>query len=301
VTPAHDVVTARVARRPVQVGVSLSALVASTEVLARYAADERMRVEVVHVAAAGRSASFLRLTAYNVTGWWEYHDVPAQTDSKEPQSAVVDLGEFANALQFAREHSDEPEVLVHMAGDLTIGNVLLLDQPGTDPVLPYDRQRIEQIDLSAADRSGLDVETQVGRVFVPPRLVSFLKKRNYRTSELLMVEGTPCLAAGIGSPSDETTATIVSPLGDADAPIGDDVAERRNAGSEVEQLVAALSPETTPEQLEQILQTGVGYARRRAAAHPSLPPSVVHDLLDVGTETIRAAAASNPGISEEAC
>ncbi len=210
-------------RRPVQVRVPLAALTGSLGVLARYAADERVRIEVVHVAASGRPAAFLRLTAYNVAGWWEYHDIPARADSKEPNAALVGLGELTNALDLAQPEGDESEVVLQLAGDLTIGNVLLHDQPGLDPVLPYHRERIEHVDLGAADRSGLHVETQIGRVFIPPRLISFLRTRNYCSSEILLVEESPCLAAQIGGPAEGTSATIVTRLGEHDA-------ERRDHG-----------------------------------------------------------------------
>ena len=285
-----------------KVRASLAALVASTEVLARSAADERLRIEVVHVAAGGRADSFLRLTAYNMSGWWEYHDVPVQTNSKTPQSAVVDLGELANALQHERLQSGDAEVEIEMDGDLTIGTTLLLDHPDLDPILPYHREGIEHVDLGAADRSGLSVETQIGRVSISPRLVSFLRSRNYRSSEILSVEGEPCLAAQIAGPTEGTAATIVTRLREAGAPLDEDAEERRNAaGTEVAQLVRALSPDTTGEELEQILHDGVGYARRRAAAHPALPPAVIHGLINDGTEAIRAAAASNPSADETSC
>ncbi len=299
---SQESMAGQVRRRPLKVRASLAALAASTEVLARYAADERVRIETVHVAAGGRADSFLRLTAYNLSGWWEYHDVPAQSDAKTPQSAEVDLGELANALQLERQQAGDTEIVVEMDGDLTIGNTLLLARPESDPVLPYHRERIEHVDLSAADRSGLSVETQIGRVSIPPRLVSFLRTRNYRSSEILSVEGEPCLAAQIAGPTDGTAATIITRLGAEGATLDESAEERRtSAGTEVTQLVRALSPDTTGEELEQILHAGVGYARRRAAAHPALPPAVIHGLINDGTEAIRAAAASNPSADETSC
>jgi hypothetical protein len=287
--------------RPVNVAVPRAALKASTQMLARSAADQRVRIEVVHVAAHERSASCLRLTVWSVGGWWEYHDVPAEADCFEPCSAVLDLGELIQGLEFVQQHDGGAEAHLHLDGDVTIGNVLLLDRPSSEPVLSYDRKRVERVDLDAADRAGLVLETQLGRLFIPPRLVSLLQTRNAFRTELVTVADQPCLSAQIRGPSTGTEATIVAQLSEDGTEDGVVAEERRSAaGSEVAQLIRSLSATTTPDELEQILKVGVGYARRRAAAHPALPVGTIHNLIQEGTEAIRAAAASNRSVSTDA-
>ncbi|HEX5585734.1 MAG TPA: hypothetical protein VFZ17_00360 [Acidimicrobiia bacterium] len=288
---------------PVRVVAQLSTLDSSARALARTAADQRVRVEVVHRAVPGSAlGSFVRLTVHDVNGCWEYHDVPAQADSLAPRAAVLDLAETLEALGALRQY-EGADVAVHLSigDDVTIGNTLILARDDRDPELSFDRKRIERIDLHAAGRDGLTLETQLGRIDVPPRLISLLRSRQASGVELVTIDGAPCVSALVAAPTPVVSATIIARLPDAADESSELTRQRRvRAGDEIAHLVSALSADTSADELERILSVGVGYTRRLAAAHPRLPGALVDELVTDGTDTMRAAAASNPNIGADA-
>ncbi len=288
--------------RPATLIVSIAPLIACVQQLGSGNADRPVRIELSPLASKKHGSAHLRLTTYDPSGWWECHELAATTDPHVSASAVVDMGELREALGVLSRFGSESEAYMVFDGDVTIGNNLLIaHDPATIPVLSDERVRVESIDLNDADRAGLALETQAGRLFVPPALMTQLKRRQTTTAELVTIDGMPCLVAPVHAASDTSSATLVGQLqelGEHDVP---EVPERRNTrGEAVAHLVSALSAATTAEELERILKVGVGYVRRKAAAHPALPPTVIEDLLREGTEAMRAAAAANPSISDGA-
>ena len=180
---------------PVNVIASWSALAACVQQLARDTAKVSLRMELVP-AAAQSSGSFLRLTAYDAAGWWEYYDVAASADSDLTVSAVVEIRELREALQALNRFASGDMARIVLEGDVTIDNYLLLARdPNEVPTLSGDRKPVERVDLHDADASGLIIESQVGRLFVPRDLVGCLKRRSSSFVDLILVAGLPCLAA----------------------------------------------------------------------------------------------------------
>ena len=287
-------------RRPVNVVVPFAALRASVEVLTRGAADQRVRVEIARAPACQDSLFALRLTVHSIGGWWECHDLPARIDSFEPQSVLIELGGLNDAIELVQPGEGPEEVALCLDGDVTLGNVLLLGSGTDEPVLTHDRKLVERVQLDDLERAGAILETQLGRFTVSARLVSFLRRRHAESADLVVVDGRPSLWVTVPGPSPGIATSIVTAL-DRDGESTVDVKDRRRArGSEVTDLVVAMSPSTTGEQLREILDSGVPYARRRAAAHPALSRDDLRQLVRDGTEAMRAAAAANPSLDRDA-
>ncbi len=291
-----------IATRPVNVTVSLREVGACALQLTR-TAGQVVRIAVVHSVSQGIRESALRLTTSDTVGWWEYEDVPAVTDNDAKASAVVDLAELRDALDAHDRFVGGSDAPIRIEHNVVIGNHLILARDATDlPGLSDDRKIIERVDLRATDRRGLILETQVGRLLLPLDLVAQFRARQIAVADLVLVNGLPCLSAevtGSGATGPRHFLARLQEFDEFDVPV---VSERRGpTGSEVSQLISALSPTTTPEELERILKVGVGYTRRRAAAHPALRQELILDLVREGTEAIRAAAASNTSLGSEAC
>ena len=299
--PSQPVGVNGAATKAVNVMASLAAVTACVEELARGAAKQSLRMELAKAGPQSNGGSYLRLTAYDSAGWWEYHDVEVTADSDEAAPTVVDISELRDALGTLSRFVGSSTAQIVLDGNVTIGNHLLMARDADEvPTLSDDRKAIERVDLQRADDSGLMIESQIGRLFVPRDLLGCLKRRQASAIELVTVDGLPCLSAQLSGTSD-TPGMIVArlqELGEDDVPA---VTERRNTNENaVTQLVSALSTATTPEELSRILKVGVGYVRRRAAAHPALAKDTILDLIREGTEAMRAAAASNVSIGKVA-
>ena len=294
--PVADVAAA------VTVTARVSSLEACTQLLARGAAQRSLRLELVRVGSSLEGDARLRMTTFDPAGWWESHDVVVTADSPHAPSAVVDVNELKQALADHARFDSRSDASMIFDGDVAIGNHLLLTRAWNEvPQLSVDRTPVERIELHDADGAGMVVESQAGRLFLPPQLVACLRRRRASTFDLVTIDGFPYLSAEISS-APEGAATIVAQLhqlGEGDVP---EVTERRSTpGTEVAQLISALSAETSPEELARILKVGVGYVRRRAAAHPALSKQLIYDLVRDGTEAMRAAAASNVSIGTRGC
>ena len=269
-------------------------MTASLTHLARSAADGWVRVEVVHSSESGQATSALRLTVCDASGWWEYHLLPGIASALARPSVVVDLAELLQAVELDRHAGDLLEIEV--AGNVTVGAVLVLGRTSPIPGLAGERRKIERVQLGRANGDGLVLDSQIGRLVVPSRLASFLRSRRAEDVDLVTIDGRPCLSAQMPSQTSGYSATIVAPLSD-DEGAGEPADERRAAAaSPISELVGALSSTSSPDELASIVANGVGYARRRAAAHPSLPAGLIAEMLREGTEAMRSAAASNPSI-----
>jgi hypothetical protein len=291
---------AAVSAEPVSVTAPAATLEASLQLLARGAAECTVRIEVIPGSMIG--SGYFRMTTFDPRGWWECHDVAVHTDSRlAAPPAVVDAHELQAALADLRRFSSDPAATMVIDGNVTIANHLLLSRGWDEvPPLPGNPVVVERLELANPNGAGVVFETLLGRVFVPPALVGHLRRRQASTFDLVAVDGVPYLSASMRSSN--ATAMIVArlqELGDDDTPT---FTERRaTTGDEVAQLVRALSADTPPEELARILKVGVGYVRRRAAAHPALPKELIHELVTDGTEAMRAAAASNPSIGTRGC
>ena len=273
---------------------SRAEMTASLTHLARSAADGWVRVEVVHSSESGQATSALRLTVCDASGWWEYHLLPGIASALARPSVVVDLAELLQAVELDRHAGDLLEIEV--AGNVTVGAVLVLGRTSPIPGLSGERRKIERVQLGRANGDGLVLDSQIGRLVVPSRLASFLRSRRAEDVDLVTIDGRPCLSAQIPSQTSGYSATIVAPLSDDEG--ADEPADERRAAaaSPISELVGALSSTSSPDELASIVANGVGYARRRAAAHPSLPAGLIAEMLREGTEAMRSAAASNPSI-----
>ncbi len=286
---------------PVTVVAPLSGLTGLVEELAR-TGNTSVRISIAHSAANPASSTCVQLVTYDTAGWWKCGEVPVAGGKDLATSVVVDLEELREALEVTGRFGESTDVHITLDNGATIGNHLLLAQPSDDvPLLDGDRRPIEHIDLDSSKRLGLVLETQAGRLFVAPELLGYLRHRKAAAAQLVSIGGFPYLSTQVRTVAGNQEMTIVGRLlglGENDEPT---VIERRSTpGNEVTQLVNALSLDATPAELEHILKVGVGYTRRRAAAHPALPPEVIDDLINDGTEAMRAAAASNISISAEA-
>ena len=269
-------------------------MTASLNQLARSAADGWVRVEVAHSSESGQATSAIRLTVCDASGWWEYHLLPGIASALARPSVVVDLAELLQAVELDRHAGDLLEIEV--AGNVTVGAVLVLGRTSPMPSLAGERRKIERVHLGRASGDGLVLDSQVGRLIVPSRLASFLRSRRAEEVDLITIDGRPCLSAQMPSPTPGYSATVVAPLSD-DEGAGEPAGERRAvATSPISELVGALSSTSSADELASIVANGVGYARRRAAAHPSLPAGLIAEMLREGTEAMRSAAASNPSI-----
>ena len=267
---------------------------ASLEQLRRTAADGWVNVELAHSAADGQAVSALRFTVFDLSGFWEYHDVAGQASAFSRAKVTADISELSHAIEVERHIDAHDRVSITLDDDITIGSVLVLSRTPQLPQLGGERRKIERVDLSPADRTGLVLDSQIGRFVVPSRIVSLLRSRRAYDADLVTIDDRPCLCARVAGPTPETTATIVVPLDqDGDAPVATD--ERRGeAPSPIVQLLGALSSTSTPEELSEIIASGVGYARRRAAAHPSLPPGLIDAILRDGTDAMRVGRRVEP-------
>jgi hypothetical protein len=269
-------------------------LLASLSELRRTAADGWVRVEVVHRASHGQAVASLRLTVHDIFGGWEYHDLPGRVSSGPRRAVTADAGELLQAIQVDDRTASATTVVID--GNITIGRVLVLGRSEPSS-LQGERRKVERIELPTSGREAVQLDTLVGRFVVPSRVASSLRSRRATDIDLITVGDQVCLSARVPGPAPDITATLETPLYDEASEEQASAADRREASeSAVDQLVRALSIGSSPEELVAIVNGGVGYARRRAAAHPSLPPDVIVAILTDGTEAMRAAAAANPNI-----
>jgi hypothetical protein len=280
---------------PVTFETSRALLLASLSELRRAAADGWVRVEVAHRASQGQAVASLRLTVHDIFGGREYHDVPGRVSAGPRRATTVDAAELLHAIEV--DDPDGSSTAVVLDGDITVGTVLVLGRDELLPTIQGERRKIERVEIPLAGRDALQLDTLAGRFVVPSRVASSLRSRRAHDVDLIMVGEQACLSARVPGPSTDVIATVETPLYDDPADAHASAADRRElSGSAVDQLVRALSVGSSPEELVSIATDGVGYARRRAAAHPALPADVIVCILTDGTESMRSAAAANPSI-----
>jgi Leucine rich repeat variant len=280
---------------PIELQVSRAHLLASLHQLARSAADGWIRIEPVHRLSHGQAVSSLRLTAHDVNGGWEHHDLPASTPSAGRPTTTVDAKELLQAIELAP--SARNDLTVTLDGDITVGAVLVLGRGAHMEIPSGERRRVESVELRECGRDGVVLETLLGRLVVPSRAATSLRSRRAAPIDLVTIGDRPFLSALVPGPTPEIIAVVVTPVSTGDVDGHEQSNERRESNdSPISQLLGALSATSGPDDLATIIANGVGYARRRAAAHPALPPGLIAAILRDGTEAMRIAAASNPSI-----
>jgi len=287
--------------RSVPVLVPCHVLAVAVEQLGLYEPDRAVRIEVMPTPADLEYPARVRLVTYDSVGWWEWFDVPAYTSAESVAPLVVQFDELAEAVEANTRFGLGSDVALRFDGSLTVGNHLLVPVDVESlPTPPTGAHRVETIDLERAARNGMTVESQLGCLLLTPHLVSHVRRRHAAAVDLVSVDGVPHLSARVAVPGADQVLRIAARLYEAGEDGAPEVVDRRQAGgNETTQLVSALTATTTPEQLMRLLKVGVGYVRRRVAAHPSLPTEMIAELVATGTEAMRAAATSNPSIAPE--
>jgi hypothetical protein len=268
---------------------------------------EAVDVSLVRTVHQEPGFAWLGLVTYQRTGIWERNGMAVRIDDlPAPQHAVVELADFTERVVSRRWAFGGPTVVLEWHGSRLVlgGEVVLpsLDEVPPVPAVTNIRDRV-YLAPSAGGWSGAVVETEQGRVAVPPPVVAHLQQRSARVVEFGLVDGDVFVVAQ----SEQRGRIHTSPV--VVAPVElltwtetepDECRDRRRGGHEVEQLLQALDPETSAETLLELLDTSIGYIRRRVAAHPGLPATVMDELAQHGTAAIRGAVGTNPDLPARA-
>ena len=272
--------------------VSAAQLHASLDALRRTAVGDWVHAELTFNA--------LRLTVFDKSGWWEFHDVPVEGTQLDRTWTTIDMGELVAALDVERQHVENDRLELTLDGDdIVIGTTLVLSRTVEAPSLTGTRRKVEPIDLGLSGCGDLVLDSQLGRLRVPLRLVSLLRSRQGHDVHLVTIGERPFLRAQVVGVSDDVLATILAELADESvAPDGEGGERRDTAHSPVTDLIGALTPTTSAEELAAILTSGVEYARVVAPRHiRTLPADLLEATLRHDSDAMRAAAAANPSLS----
>ena len=268
-------------------------------------------------AAVGQTEGYghLSLITYDDRGWWEHNGVVSQVEEPfEPAQCVVRLHELAGVLEANSGPlgAVEPEIEFHVRGVVVDGStVTATSDEALVPPLPKTSMPVDEFSLPSEvtiRAAVLGIETQIGRLGLSLDLVRHLVERGISYGRVVEAQEEPYISGETTIPMRGPMAPIV--LGEVDvlrqgdsfaAGSGPVLEERRvSRGDEVAELLMATSPTTPAEDLLRLFDVGVGYVRRRVAAHGRLPAEVVNTISREGTEALRAAAAANPSLPEEA-
>ena len=256
----------------------------------------------------------LRLVTHSPGGWWERNGVAVRCEPEADGERVVaiSLPDFAAAMAGASWAFGGSAVRLEWfaAGIRLEEHDLPALSPDEVPPMPELGPRIDRLVVPAGHFQEIVAETQLGRVRVSEALVGHLVRRGVTGAELCDVDGQPWLEAQaeLRSPANTLPVTLapLELLSVAETDVGGSLPvprageeRRRGSGDEVAQLLLVSNPEAPVEHLVRLLDEGVGFVRRRAAAHPNLPREVIDMLLRDGTTSIRAVAATNPSITPE--
>jgi len=264
--------------------------------------------------AQARGYGHLQLLTFAPNGWWEYNGVAVRCEPEADgeRSVVVSMTDLSSAMAGASWAFGGAAVRLNWyAGGIQVEGHDVPALAGDEvPPLPDLGVRIDRMVVPAGAFEEIIAETQLGRVRVSEALVSHLVRRGVTSAELCDVNGQPWLEAHaeLRSPAN-TLPVTVAPLelltvamteASSSVPAVPGQQERRRGnGDEVAQLLLVSNPEAPVEHLVRLLDEGIGFVRRRAAAHPNLPREVIDMLLRNGTTSIRAVAATNPAITPE--
>ena len=251
--------------------------------------------------------AWLGFMTFHSAGWWERNGMAVPYTSQAiARRVVVDLAALTEHLESIRAAESAGTTGVEWsAGSLVVGGFVVRSRPGTVPNIPVVGPVRDSVYMASGANAwrGAIVETEQGRVAVPPPLVAHLQYRKAAVVEFGAVDGEVVLVAQSdqhGHPS-KVAPTIVAPVElltwteDAEPA---QVEERRRGGREVEQLLAALDPATPVHTLLELLDTSIGYIRRRVAANPGLPESVIDEIAEHGTVAMRIGVAGNAVLPE---
>ena len=260
--------------------VSAAQLHASLDALRRTAAGDWVHAELTFNA--------LRLTVFDTSGWWEFHDVPVEGTQLDRTWTTIDMGELVAALDVERQHVENDWLELTLDGDIVIGTTLVLSRTVEGPSLTGTRRKVEQIDLGLSGHGDLVLDSQLGRLRVPSRLISLLRSRQAHDVHLVTIGERPFLRAQVVGVSEDVPATILAELADESvAPDGEGGERRDTAHSPVTDLIGALTPTTSAEELAAILTSGVEYARCCARHIPTLPADLLEATLRHDSDAMR--------------
>jgi len=255
-------------------------------------------------------------------GWWEHNGVAVrcEPDTDGDRSIVVGFADLTESMSEASWAFGGAAIRVmwYPAGIQVEGRDLKARPEGEIPPLPDVGARIDRLIVPPGGFEEIVAETQLGRVHLSAELVTHLVRRGVTGAELSDVNGQPWLEAqaDLRSPANTLPVTVAplelisvamtgaagavaSPGSNGSVPAVAAQERRRGGGDEVAQLLVVSNPDATVEHLIRLLDEGVGFVRRRAAAHPRLPREVIDMLLRDGTTSMRAVAATNPCITPE--
>jgi len=284
---------------PTTVKTPLVLLLESARELARRG-SEHVLLHLSQRVQGTAAQAVLRLDVLDREDWWDTREVPVRTRAKTFEPVVLDLGKLIEVLDALESVDELQEVELTVDRVVTIeGHPLTRCDERLVPEPPNIDGPTERVNLRTAGRSGLVMRTPNGYLAIPPHLVAHLRADGLTEVDVAISWPTSVLAARTADTSAKVTGRCLALLEvlDEDAPID----RRTPAGNEVSQLIVALSAETTADELERMLKVGVGYVRRRAAAHPMIRMDLLRDILVSGNDAMRASAASNPSIDPELC
>ncbi len=283
--------------------------------LANASPHQPVRLSLSRAAGPDSGHGHLALITYDERGWWEHNGVAVLVHEPfEPAECVVRLQELGAVLKTSSDRLESVEADVAFGPHAAVvdwSTVAVAPDDELVPRLPNLSMPVEEFGLPdevAVTASAVSIETQVGRLGLGVDLVRHFAERGVTHGRVVEAEDAPYVSADTTIPVRGPAAAIV--LGEVDVlrqpagaavGIGPVLDERRDArGDEVAQLLMATSPTTPAEDLLRVLDVGVGYVRRRVAAHARLPGEVINTISREGTEALRAAAAGNPSLPEEA-
>jgi hypothetical protein len=268
---------------------------------------DAVEVSLLRTAHQEPGFAWLGFVTYQRAGIWERNGMAVRVeDLPVAQRAVVKLADLAERVASRRWAFGAPVVTIDWQGNvLALGCDVVAASNDDVPPVPIVTNLRDRVYLAPRTGAWSDVvvETEQGRIAVPPPVVAHLQQRNASVVEFGLVDGDVyAMAQAEQRGRIHTSPVVVAPveLLTWTESTPDEFRDRRRGGNEVEQLVQALDPETPVATLLELLDTSIGYIRRRVAAHPGLPTPVMEELAQYGTAAIRSAVGTNPDLPSRA-
>ena len=296
--------TTRDAEPPLRISVDGVGLVACIDALLAIPTPvTAVEARVVRSIGQGGDYVWLGFVTYHESRGWERNGLAAEAPGiGAGRRVVVDLRDFAVAVRSHMAANPARACVLEWSDDgLTIGGRHVPAGPDVVPPVPDVPTVRDSVYLGGTQVGDLTVESEQGRIRIPQSLVAHLQQRGAQVAELGVVAGDVYVIAqserrGEASTDPVVVAPVPVLMWSEESVQAEFRERRRQGGSEVEQLLAALDPATPVPVLLELLDTGVAYVRRRVAAHPALPTAVTDDLARSGTRPMRIAVAANPAL-----
>ena len=295
---------------PLRVRVDARNLVACLDVLVAVPYPVHpVEVKVVRTLGQGGDYAWLGFVTHHPSRGWERNGLAAQVPGLGAgRRIVVDLRALVDAVRGHLRVGDSRSCAIDWCpGGLVVGDRTIPASGQSVPPVPEVPSVRDSVYLLPGEglADGVIVESEEGRIRIPGPLVAHLHQRGAAVAELGVIDGDVFLVAQSGRRGElSTDPVIVAPVELcmwSEEEVRADFRERRRQGAgEVEQLLTALDPKTPLPTVLELLDTSVGYVRRRASSHPALPAAVTDTLAESGTRPIRVAVAANPSLSHAA-